>query len=63
MRINPDKEVVLKIIKELSKNNHYCPCSIVKSEDTKCPCRAKREENECHCGLYVKEDGNDKISG
>ena len=43
-------------------NNGYCPCEIWKNEDTKCPCKAFREQaepGECHCGRFEKvvEDG------
>lgn len=45
----------------LKANDGYCPCSIVKNADTKCMCKAFREQNEpgtCHCGLYIKEEEN-----
>lgn len=56
--INPDKEHVKKIIKALKDNNGYCPCAIIKSEDTKCMCKDFRdmiknnETGDCHCDLY-----------
>lgn len=52
-----DKQRVDAIKKALVKNDGYCPCRIVKNEDTKCPCKEFRESTEsgpCHCGLYVK---------
>lgn len=59
MRIikNPDTEYVKDIKKKLKDNNGYCPCSLVKNEDTKCMCKEFRdmEEGMCHCGLYLKE--------
>lgn len=45
------------IEKKLKENDGYCPCSIVKTEDTKCMCknfREQQEESQCHCGLYEK---------
>ena len=43
-------------------NNGYCPCAIIKTDDTKCMCREFREqikdpdfEGYCHCYLYYKE--------
>lgn len=53
---NENKELVEKIRQKLKENNGYCPCSPIKSQDTKCMCRnfREQEEGECHCGLYVK---------
>jgi ferredoxin-thioredoxin reductase catalytic subunit len=65
MRIitNPDREHVKKIREALKNNNNYCPCCIVKSQDTKCMCKEftnMMEDGvigECHCGLYrIVED-------
>lgn len=51
-----NKEQVEDIRRRLEDNNGYCPCATKKTEDTKCMCKAFREqeEGECHCGLYVK---------
>jgi len=40
----------------LKANNGYCPCKIIKNEDTKCICKEFMEQDlgECHCGLYKK---------
>ena len=58
MRIttNSDKTLVNEIREKLKENNGYCPCSPIKSQDTKCMCKnfIEQEEGECHCGLYVK---------
>lgn len=38
-------------------NNGYCPCAVLKNEDTKCMCKEFREQTEpglCHCGRYEK---------
>jgi ferredoxin-thioredoxin reductase catalytic subunit len=35
-------------------NEYYCPCLLMKTEDTICPCKDLRESNICHCGLYQK---------
>lgn len=34
----------------------YCPCSLVRNDDTVCMCKEFREMEEgmCHCQLYVK---------
>lgn len=58
MRITatPDKEYATEIKRKLKDNGGYCPCSLVKNEDTKCMCKEFREMDEgvCHCGLYIK---------
>ena len=52
----PDKKHVKKIKKLLKENDNYCPCVIVKNEDTKCMCKEFREMEEgiCHCGMFQK---------
>lgn len=55
--LNSDKELVNKIRKKIKDNNGYCPCRLIKTEDTKCMCKEFIETNElgcCHCGLYEK---------
>lgn len=57
--LNPNKEIVEEIQKKLKENNGYCPCRLVKNEDTKCMCKEfinKKSLGECHCGLYIKEE-------
>ena len=54
LKLNPDKESALKILNAIYKNNGYCPCVIIKNEDTKCPCKNMMENSKCHCGLYVE---------
>jgi ferredoxin-thioredoxin reductase catalytic subunit len=58
IKLNPDESVVKEVRGGLRETGGYCPCAIVKNEDTKCPCKDFREMDtpgECHCGLYVKE--------
>lgn len=56
---NPDKDFVKEFRKKLKENEGYCPCSLIKNEDTKCRCKDFREQivegtlGECHCGLFV----------
>ena len=55
--LGKDKDQVLHIKSQLKTNGGYCPCASTQTEDTKCPCKAFREQNipgECHCGLYEK---------
>lgn len=52
-----NKEFVREIRQKLEENSGYCPCKLIKNEDTKCLCKEFREqktEGECHCGLYIK---------
>ena len=61
IRQNPDKEYVEEIKRKLKENGGYCPCNLVKTEDTKCRCKEFRQQidrNEpgyCHCGLWYAE--------
>jgi len=56
--LNPDAEYVRDIKKRLKENGGYCPCQLVKNEDTKCKCKSFREQiaagefGACHCGLW-----------
>lgn len=57
IKVNSSKEVETEIRSKLKENGGYCPCVIVKNEDTKCMCKEFREQQEegyCHCGLYYK---------
>ena len=56
IRRNPDIEYADEIKERIKNNDGYCPCSLVKNEDTKCMCKEFREmeEGECHCGLFFK---------
>ncbi len=56
IELNPDKKLVELVRKNLKINDGYCPCAIVKNDDTKCMCKHFREQKEgiCHCGLYIK---------
>lgn len=56
--MNPNKGERAYILEKLRENGGYCPCSLVKNEDTRCMCKVMKERNECECGLYVREDVN-----
>lgn len=60
IKLNNNKELVKEIRKKIKENGGYCPCSLIKNEDTKCMCKEFREQNsgECHCGLYIKTEQN-----
>lgn len=61
IKMNPDREFAEQIRKALRENNGFCPCSLVKNEDTKCMCKEFRQQIErnepgyCHCGLWYAE--------
>ena len=59
IKVNTEAAIVYTIRECLKLNNRYCPCLIEINEDTKCLCKAFREQTTpgpCHCGLYVKEE-------
>lgn len=55
--LNKNPEIVKKIREALRHNEGYCPCSLIKTDDTECICKEFRETKTpglCHCGLYEK---------
>jgi len=55
--VNYDLKHVAEIDKALANNDGYCPCVLEKNEDTKCMCKAfkeQKEEGPCHCGRFIK---------
>lgn len=58
IKLNPDGEYVREMREKIRENEGYCPCSIIKNDDTRCMCKAFREmtSGTCHCGLYIKEE-------
>lgn len=57
--VTEDKEYEKIVRAKLNENSGYCPCSLIRTEDTKCMCREFREqdyEGYCHCKLYYKKD-------
>jgi len=53
MKLNPNKEQVLKIIEAIYKNNGYCPCRVNKSQESVCPCKDFIENKKCKCNLFI----------
>ena len=54
---NPNKDTYERVRKAVADNHGYCPCELIQTDDTKCPCKAFKEQTavgECHCGLYMK---------
>ena len=56
IEINPDKEFVREMKREIKENNGHCPCQLERTKDTLCMCKEFREmeEGTCCCGLYTK---------
>lgn len=52
--LNPNDKIVNSIFKRVENNNGECPCHN-NSIDKKCPCSDYRDNNICHCGLYIKK--------
>lgn len=62
IKLNPDKEMVKTVREGLQRTGGYCPCMLERSPDTKCMCKAFREQKEpgfCHCRLYYKTEEDD----
>lgn len=58
IKLTDDIELRQEIIKKLKENDGFCPCALIKTQDTVCMCKDFRENVQsgpCHCGLYVKE--------
>lgn len=61
IKVTDNKEVKETVLTGLKRNKDkygkkYCPCSLVRTDDTVCMCKEFREmeEGTCHCQLYVK---------
>lgn len=59
--ITDNKEIKEAVLAGLQRNKEkygkrYCPCSLVRDDDTVCMCKEFREMEEgmCHCQLYIK---------
>ena len=54
MKITENEKLRIGLTRLVMKNDGHCPCMVEQNEDTLCPCKWQREEEECVCGLYVK---------
>lgn len=56
--LNPDDKIVNAILKRLEVTGGVCPCDNLGKllSDRFCPCKNYRENDICHCTLYVKKD-------
>lgn len=54
---NPNGQEYKDISEAVAINDGYCPCELLKCEDTKCMCKNFRDSKNtdfCHCGRYYK---------
>jgi ferredoxin-thioredoxin reductase catalytic subunit len=54
LQIGEHANIILEGL-ELNKSLYgyrYCPCSLIRTTDTICPCKNMKENRECHCGLF-----------
>lgn len=59
IKVTDNKEVKETVLAGLKRNKEkygkkYCPCSLVRDEDSMCKEFREMEEGTCHCQLYVK---------
>ena len=61
--LNPNDKVVNSILKRCELNNGECPCQNpgLTREDRLCPCKEYRENDICHCTLYIKTNASSNI--
>lgn len=60
--LNPNDKIVNAILKRIELNNGECPCDNPGKtvEERTCPCKEYRENNICHCTLYLKNESFSK---
>ena len=54
---NPNDIIYKEASAAVLANDGYCPCGLVKNDDTKCICanlRASQKSELCHCGRFLK---------
>lgn len=56
--LNPKDTIVNAILNRIEMCNDECPCDNPGKtrEDRLCPCKEYRENDICHCTLYVKDE-------
>ena len=60
--LNPNDNIVNGIFRALEKNDGHCPCVHPERDGhDQCPCHDWLANSKCYCGLYVKEDKNEKM--
>ena len=54
---NPNEDALKEIVDAVDANDGYCPCALVRDDDTKCMCKEFRDNEDtdfCHCGRFYK---------
>lgn len=51
-----NNDSLIEAVGEKLLANPHCPCAIVRSEDTLCPCKTCRETHICHCGIFEEKE-------
>lgn len=59
--MNPNDTILNKVIKRIEGNGGECPC-YNQSIDKRCPCSDYRDNDICHCGLYIKAIEDTQVS-
>lgn len=59
--LNPNDKIINSILNRIELNDGECPCFVANGthEDRCCPCKEYRENDICHCTLYIKKDKDD----
>ena len=58
VRITQNTDELINILRAIQANDGYCPCKLLKNDDTKCMCKEFRDRihageiGSCTCGLY-----------
>lgn len=54
---NPDKAKYDEMTQAVKNCDGFCPCELERTPDTRCMCKAFREQMEpglCHCQRFIK---------
>jgi len=54
--LNPNSDIVSKIMAGIEKKEGHCPCRVLKDDTTLCPCDDFVNNQNCVCKLFVKKE-------
>lgn len=54
--LNPDENVVNRVIEGIRRKDGHCPCRIKVDDTTLCPCDDFIQNENCICKLYIKKE-------
>lgn len=64
IKVTDDKEIKETVLAGLKRNKElygkrYCPCSLIRTDETVCMCKEfqEMEEGTCRCMLKLKNNG------